>query len=186
MYDSSTTAGQAYTFIGSTASIKGARIVGQVHSSNQNVHSWYVNATEVQVFTGTPPSSGTNLALNKNVTALSVENSGTLASYAVDGDASTRWSTPWSDPQWLSIDLGSSHTINEVKLIWEEAYASVYQIQVSADGTTWNTIYSTTMGLGGTEDITNLSGIGRYIRIYCSQKATIWGDSLWEFAVYGA
>ncbi|MDQ1745327.1 MAG: hypothetical protein QOE23_3666, partial [Pseudonocardiales bacterium] len=53
----------------------------------------------------------TNVALNKTATASSTENAGTPASAAVDGNTGTRWSSAFSDPQWLEVDLGSSQSI---------------------------------------------------------------------------
>ena len=79
--------------------------------------------------------STTDAALNRPATASSLENSSFPASAAVDGNTSTRWSSSFSDPQWLQVDLGSSQTVCEVTLDWETAYATEFQIQVSADGT---------------------------------------------------
>src|SRR5262245_2534668 len=89
------------------------------------------------------------LSQGKPATASSTENAGTPASAAVDGDPGTRWSSAASDPQWIQVDLGSSAGISQVVLNWETAYATAYQIQVSANGTTWNTVYSTTTSTGG-------------------------------------
>jgi hypothetical protein len=69
-----------------------------------------------------------------------------------------------------------------VVLNWEAAYAKAFQIQVSADGANWATVYSTTTGTGGTQTL-NVSGTGRYVRMYGTQRATPYGYSLWEFAV---
>jgi len=126
----------------------------------------------------------TNLALNKTATASSAENAGTSASAAVDGNTGTRWSSAFSDPQWLQVDLGSSQAICQVALNWETASGKAYQIQTSADGATWTSIYSTTTGAGGTETL-NVSGTGRYIRMYGTARNTAYGYSLWEFSVYG-
>ncbi len=65
----------------------------------------------------------TNLALNKTATASSLENASYPAADAVDGNLSTRWSSAFSDPQWLEVDLGSTQTICQVVLNWETAYA---------------------------------------------------------------
>src|SRR6202012_2691070 len=116
-------------------------------------------------------------------TASSLENSSLPASKPVDGNTSTRWSSAWSDPQWLEVDLGASQTICEVTLDWEAAYATAFQIQTSADGTNWTTIYSTTSGTGGTQTL-SVSGTGRYVRMYGTARATQYGYSLWEFGVY--
>ena len=55
-------------------------------------------------------------------------------SAAVDGNPTTRWSSGYSDPQWISIDLGSSQSISRLVLKWETAYAKSYQVQMSDDG----------------------------------------------------
>ena len=69
-------------------------------------------------------------------------------------------------------------------LNWEAAYARAFQIQISADGTNWTTVYSTSSGTGGVQTIP-VSGSGRYVRMYGTQRATPWGYSLWEFQVFG-
>jgi F5/8 type C domain/Ricin-type beta-trefoil lectin domain len=125
----------------------------------------------------------TNLALGKTATASSTENAGTPAADAVDGNTGTRWSSAFSDPQWLEVDLGSSQAICQVTLNWETAYAKAFQIQTSTDGTNWTTIYSTTTGTGGTQTL-NVTGTGRYVRMYGTARATQYGYSLWEFQVF--
>ena len=125
------------------------------------------------------------LSQNKPTTASSEGGSGYAAKYAVDGDTSTRWaSVRDSDPQWIYVDLGATHTINKVVLNWEAAYGKAYQIQTSNDATNWTTIYSTTSSTGGVQTL-NVSGSGRYVRMYGTQRATQYGYSLWEFQVYG-
>jgi F5/8 type C domain/Putative Ig domain len=142
---------------------------------------------EFQVYTtsaggGTGTCGTTNAALNKPTTASSTENAGTPAADATDGNTGTRWSSAFSDPQWLDVDLGSSQSICQVTLDWETAYASAFQIQVSTDNATWTTIYSTTTGTGGTQTLP-VSGTGRYIRMYGTARATQYGYSIWEFSV---
>ncbi|MFC1432355.1 discoidin domain-containing protein [Streptacidiphilus sp. N1-3] len=124
------------------------------------------------------------LSQGKPATASSTENAGTPASAAVDGNTGTRWSSAFSDPQWLEVDLGSSQSISQVVLTWETAAGKAYQIQTSTDGTTWTPIYSTTTGAGGTETL-NVTGTGRYVRMYGTARTTGYGYSLWEFQVYG-
>jgi hypothetical protein len=145
-------------------------------------------ATGTASFTWTVNTSGgscgtTNIALNKPATASSTENAGSPAANAFDGNLGTRWSSAFSDPQWVEVDLGSSQPICQVTLAWEAAYAKAFQIQTSTDGSTWTTIYSTTTGTGGTQTL-NVSGTGRYIRMYGTARATQYGYSLWEFSVY--
>ncbi|WP_239119396.1 discoidin domain-containing protein, partial [Planotetraspora thailandica] len=89
-------------------------------------------------------AADTLLSQGKTATASSQENAATSASAAVDGNSGTRWSSAFSDPQWLQVDLGASATVSQVVLNWEAAYASTFRIQVSPNGTTWTDIYSTT------------------------------------------
>ncbi len=133
----------------------------------------------------TGSGSGTLLSQGQPATASSVQSAAYPASNAVDGNLSTRWSSAFSDPQWLEVDLGATHTITQVVLNWENAYATAFQIQTSTDGTTWTTIYSTTTGTGGVETIP-VSGSGRYVRMYGTKRATGYGYSLWEFQVFGS
>ncbi len=134
----------------------------------------------------TPAASGTGTLLSQGqpATASSLQAAGYPASNAVDGNLSTRWSSAYSDPQWLQVDLGATHTLSQVTIYWESAYAKAFQLQTSNDGTTWTTIYSTTTSTGGTQTIP-VTGSGRYVRMYGTQRATGYGYSIWEFQVYG-
>jgi hypothetical protein len=145
-------------------------------ASGSTGFSWTVN--------GTGGSCGTtDIALNKTATASSQENGSFPAPNAVDGNLGTRWSSQFSDPQWLEVDLGSTQSICAVNLNWETAYGKAFQLQTSNDGTNWTTIYSTTTGTGGTQDLP-VSGSGRYLRLYGTARATQWGYSLWELQAY--
>jgi len=140
---------------------------------------------EFEVYaSGSTGGTATLLSQGKTATSSSTENASFPASAAVDGNTGTRWSSAFSDPQWLQVDLGATHTISQVVLNWETAYGSAFQIQTSNDASTWTTIYSTTAGTGGTQTL-NISGSGRYVRMYGTTRATQWGYSLWEFQVYG-
>jgi chitodextrinase len=129
-------------------------------------------------------SGGTNIAQGKPTTASSAENAGTAAANATDGNTGTRWSSAFSDPQWIQVDLGQSYNVTSVNLNWEAAYARSFQIQVSPDGSTWTTIYSTTTGTGGNQTL-NVTGTGRYVRMNGTARATQYGYSLWELGVTG-
>ncbi|MEV6438223.1 discoidin domain-containing protein, partial [Streptomyces anulatus] len=118
------------------------------------------------------------------VTASSQENGGTAAGHAVDGDGGTRWSSAFSDPQWIRVDLGSPAVLSRVELAWEAAHAKSYRIELSADGNSWTTAYSTTASAGGNETLT-ISGEARYVRLTGTERATGYGYSLWEFKVFG-
>ncbi|MFD5144810.1 discoidin domain-containing protein [Streptomyces sp. NPDC058401] len=126
----------------------------------------------------------TLLSQGKPATASSSEGAGTPASAAVDGNNGTRWSSQFSDPQWIQVDLGAAAQLSQVVLRWETAAAKAYRVELSTDGANWSTAYSTANGTGGvqTHDIT---GTARYVRVYGTQRTTGYGYSLWEFQVYG-
>ncbi len=132
------------------------------------------------------PAAAAELPLSQGRTATSSsdENAGTPAADAVDGDTGTRWSSAASDTQWLQVDLGATATLSKVVLTWEAAYGKDYKIQASADGSTWTDLTSVTGGDGGTDSL-DVSGQGRYVRMYGLHRATQWGYSLWEFQVFG-
>jgi hypothetical protein len=130
------------------------------------------------------PQPPTNLALNKSVAVSSFEKAGLEGIYAVDGNLSTRWSSAFSDPQFIIVDLGSLHTLSEILLYWETAYAKAYQVQLSDDGTTFRTIFTETNGDGGIDKIVTTEQC-RYVKIYCQQRGSVYGYSLFEIVVHG-
>ncbi|MFB7507077.1 discoidin domain-containing protein, partial [Streptomyces broussonetiae] len=79
-------------------------------------------------------------AQGRPATASSAENSGTSASAAFDGATSTRWSSQFSDPQWIQVDLGATEDLCSIDLNWETAYGKDFQLQASADGQNWTTL----------------------------------------------
>src|SRR5689334_11103488 len=75
-------------------------------------------------------AQATNISQGKPVTCSSTETAQYPCSAAVDGNATTRWSSLFSDPQWIYVDLGATYNISQVVLNWEPAYATAYQVQV--------------------------------------------------------
>jgi mannan endo-1,4-beta-mannosidase len=130
------------------------------------------------------PCTNSNLALNRPAFSSSNENSTLIPSKAVDGNMTTRWSSLFSDPQWIYVDLGATYNINRVVLRWEVAYGRSYTIQTSSNATNWTTIFTTTTGNGATDDLA-ITGTGRYVRMRGTVRGTTYGYSLWEFEVYG-
>jgi exo-beta-1,3-glucanase (GH17 family) len=134
-----------------------------------------------------PPVAGTNVALGKPATASSFQPTGATGpqppGLATDGNLGTRWASDWSDPQWIQVDLGAVVPIRHVQLVWEAAAAAAYTLQVSNDGVSWSTAYSTDAGDGGVDDVT-LTTSGRYVRMTGTRRTTGFGYSLWEFGIY--
>lgn len=130
----------------------------------------------------------TNILLGKNVTASTVKGgSGNLAVNAIDGDSSTRWESEWEDNQWLKVDLGGMYTITGFKINWDWAAAKAYKVQVSADGVNWSNVYAKTSG-GNSAKVSYTfknAKSARYIRIYCTERVSEYGNSIADFEAYG-
>ncbi|MET7280674.1 discoidin domain-containing protein [Kribbella sp. NPDC005582] len=177
-----TSTGTTYTDTGLTAATTYTYTVRAVDAAgNQSAASNTASAT-------TQPGGGgseTLLSRGKTATASSTEGAGFEAGKAVDGNATTRWASKEGvDPQWIRVDLGAAANLTRVKLNWEAAYGKAYQVQLSTDGSTWSTAYSTTTADGGVDEIP-VTGTARYVRINGTARGTAYGYSLFEFEVYG-
>ncbi|WP_083950099.1 discoidin domain-containing protein [Herbidospora yilanensis] len=124
------------------------------------------------------------LSRSRPVTVSSTEAGANVAANAVDGNGATRWSSLYADPQWITVDLGQTRSISRVRLQWEAAYGRQYRVETSNDNSSWTVVHTQTAGDGGVDDLA-VTGTGRYVRIYGTQRATAWGYSLWEFDVHG-
>ncbi|WP_078083249.1 discoidin domain-containing protein [Microbulbifer mangrovi] len=156
------------------------RIVVDQRATGYGASLW-----EMEIYAGdsTSPEPLADKAQGQPVSASSVEGGYWFAEYAVDGNPATRWSSDASDPQWISVDLGSVQPLSKIVLDWEAAYGSSYEIQVSNDGSSWNTLAIATNGDGGRDEIA-LAGSGRYVRVLGTERGTGYGYSLWTFEVY--
>jgi len=153
---------------------------------------------------GTPiqPVTSTNVALNRPpsaYTASTQSNDGSgetnsqpandrSAFRSFDGNPGTRWGSHGGHTNWLQVDLGQTHVIDKVVLMWEAAYANKYIIQVSNDGNSWTNIHTHDAVASGdhTDEIPLAQPAeGRYVRMQGIEAATQWGLSLYEFEVYG-
>jgi aryl-phospho-beta-D-glucosidase BglC (GH1 family) len=136
-------------------------------------------------FGGTPTAE--NIALNKSVTVSSVEDNTLTGSNAVDGNGSTRWaSAEGIDPQWITVDLGNTYSINRIKINWEAANGKNFLVQVSTDNSNWTTLRDVQNNTSLSNDYTGLTGTGRYVRIYGTARGTTYGYSIYDLEVYGS
>lgn len=167
-------------------------IIPAVQSGNAG--SYTVTVTNIAgTVTSTPATltiapPGANLALFGKATASSYENQVSMpASAAFDGNLTTRWGSAIGvDPSWIEVDLGATMGFNNVVIYWQQAYASVYKIQYSNDGTKWKTAFTQSNGQGGIETLSFKTVQGRYVRMYGEKRATQYGYSLFEMQVFDA
>ncbi|KAG4087794.1 hypothetical protein H8356DRAFT_1728010 [Neocallimastix lanati (nom. inval.)] len=140
----------------------------------------------------------TNLALGKTAKASSKESISFIADYAIDGDKTTRWGSieRKTNPEWIVVDLGSNIKVNKVNILWESAFAKNFQIQVSKNDIDYETVANVKINRevildeeAELEDYiqttTSFNTVGaRYVRIYCTEKGTLYGYSIYELEIY--
>lgn len=129
-----------------------------------------------------------NLAYMKTATASSQIGDGSGPEKAVDGNTiGTRWESAWtSNDEWMQVDLEKTYTINKVVVYWENARAAEYDLQVSKDGETWQTVANVKDSPTGGETVTFSSINARFVRIQGISKAMpAYGYSIYELEVYG-
>ena len=122
--------------------------------------------------------------------ASSQENQNSGAEKAIDNDITSRWESKQKiDPQSLIIDLGTSHNIKQISIIWESAGAADYTVEVSEDGQKYTTVASlsemSSVQNRLDEIVLSKMAKGRYIKINGTTRATQYGYSIFDVAVYG-
>jgi len=108
-------------------------------------------------------------------------------SNAIDSDSSTRWeSTHGGDSVWILLDLGETETLKTLSIDWEHANAPAYRVQGSNDAITWTTLVDFIGGNAGERtDEHTLGGSYRYVRLYFTERSTVYGYSIWELNLTG-
>lgn len=105
---------------------------------------------------------------------------------AVDNNAGTRWeSTHQEGPEWIQVDMEIAYLVTDVEIDWEKASAADYEIQISIDGENWKTLQKVFDQSDARTDELRVNGVGRYLRIYCTRRSTVWGYSILEMRAYG-
>jgi chitosanase len=127
------------------------------------------------------------ISRGKPATASSERGGDMTAAKANDADYGSRWaSVDGPGSQWVRIDLGAVVAVDRVLLRWTKDYAKAYRVQTSVDGANWADVYATRSGNGGTDDLKQLGGRGRYLRVLGTQRGRAAGGySLWEVRAYG-
>jgi hypothetical protein len=137
---------------------------------------------------GVPAACGAPILLGAvSAKASSTQFSYTPASAAVDGVYSTRWSSNFTDNEWLAVDLGSVARIDSVRITWEHAFAKRYALQTgSSINGPWTTAVTIDDGAFGTALSPGIGVNARFLRMLGLQRATQYGYSIWELDVYGS
>ncbi|MFJ5843702.1 beta-N-acetylglucosaminidase domain-containing protein [Streptomyces sp. NPDC092903] len=131
-----------------------------------------------------PRTAGPDLLRSATASSSGDETADFPASAASDGDPETRWSSPAEDGAWWQAELPAPARIGQVVLDWQDAYASRYRVQVSADGRTWRTAATVQEGRGGHESVRMDAKDTRFLRVQGDGRATEYGYSLWSVQAY--
>ncbi|MGH7598227.1 MAG: fibronectin type III domain-containing protein [bacterium] len=166
------TVGSNVTSYSNTGLTENTEYIYRIRAYNAGGHSNYSNETLTHTFIGA------NLALNKPATATS-----TLSTYSADKAVDNDWSaTFWSSvdltqsgvsqTQWWSVDLQSPQNFSRIIMQWSISgnHAKSYELQVSNDNGNWSSVYSTTTGDGGVDDVTFAPQTARYVRLYMTVR----------------
>ena len=156
-----------------------------------------------------PEDESENLALNKTAVSNGCEaNTSFIESKAVDGlhpeqvdvhdTSDPNYPSRWSSlsilpetPVWLYVDLGVVRPIAEVDIYWQKANASIYQIQVSNDAQSWDTVMEVNYGEEVKprldQNVLPTTAIGRYVRVYAtSHNGEHKNIGIYELEVYSS
>ncbi|XUZ95787.1 beta-N-acetylglucosaminidase domain-containing protein [Streptomyces araujoniae] len=131
-----------------------------------------------------PRTGGPDLLRTATASSSGDETPDFPASAAADGDPETRWSSPVEDGAWWQAELPRPVRLGRVVLSWQDAYASAYRVQTSADGRTWRTAATVREGRGGRESVRMDAKDTRFIRVQGDARATEYGYSLWSVEAY--
>ncbi|MEH1168270.1 discoidin domain-containing protein [Micromonospora sp. CPCC 205539] len=151
--------------------------------AGQRATGWGISMFALSVADGTGP----DLALHRDATASSAEDDTNVAGRVVDGDAKTRWASKAEDNQWIQVDLGAAADFDRVTVVWEQAYALDYRVQVSVDGGAWTDVKSvsneTPLGSRATQVESFPTQTARHLRIQTGTRVTSWGVSMWALSI---
>jgi len=154
--------------------------------AGQRATGWGVSMWTLSVADG----DGPDLALHRTATASTTDGDSDAAANATDGDAGTRWSSSFADDQWIQVDLGAAADFDRVTIVWEQAYALTYTVQVSVDGQTFGDVQAvsndTPIGDTALQKVDVGTQTARYVRIQGGKRVTSWGISMWTLSVLDA
>jgi len=132
------------------------------------------------------PTGKTDLAFMKPTSCSGVESNFTSSEMAVDGDKKTRWASAFKENEWWLIDLQHLVLPQSIEILWEDAFAKSFNIQISSDNKNWKQLYSENAFKGGKSEILNSNSLsGRYLKVNCVTRATPYGSSFFTFNCNG-
>ena len=144
--------------------------------------------------------TGWNIAKGKTAYAGHVAEDGIAA--ANDGKKDTRWGSNGAAhysavgenaEDWWYVDLGDFYKVDQIKILFETAAPTDYDLLISNNAASWTVIgtYTKQPKTGNTDEKYNVydftGKVGRYVKIFARNgyNNMQYGISIWEFEVYG-
>jgi hypothetical protein len=115
------------------------------------------------------------ISTDKIAEASSIESQGTPANVIDDNNPATRWSSKFSDPQWVKLDLGRTASIHKVVLQWENPPTPRHTSSVADRGDAWSSNASTrpTRSGGSSGSDLDRQGLGE-VQVNLRCRANVW------------
>jgi len=141
----------------------------------------YVGASSRDLrLTGTVGTGSAETALPRTGWTATASSSagGDVPSNALDGSASTRWSTgtAMANGQYYQVDLGTARTFDQVTVDAGGStgdYPRGLSVQVSGDGASWTPVASAT-AVTASQTVTFAQQTARYLRLVQTGSSTSW------------
>jgi hypothetical protein len=166
---------QAWATVTATVTLPAGQQVLTVDQDNGgwNVHSMAFAASSASANCS---ASLTGTQLRRTGWTASTNTTGDPAAQAIDGNLATRFSSGIAQApgQDLVISLGSAQAFSELDMEVPDSasdYARGYQVQVSADGTSWTTV-ATCTGTSSSEVVSFPAQTDPYLRVSLTQSVS--------------
>ena len=153
----------------------------KIHSHKSTQLKYGISIYEISVYGSYEEE---DIAANKNVFSSTIKDLN-LPTNAVDNKANTSWISTGVDDQWIYVELKGTYKISNMHLDWGDDYATNYEIQISDDAKTWQTIKTITDGQGGQEDVLDLGDHeAKYVRLKLNESSGS-AYQLVQWSIYG-
>ena len=105
-----------------------------------------------------------------------IDYSGTSASnptygQMIPGVVNSEWISASNGEEWVYLDIGAVTSLHNVKVYWGTNYAVDYDIQISTDAETWETVANVAGAFASAVETTIAPGESRYLRILCKSSS---------------
>ncbi len=128
-----------------------------------------------------------NLSLTGKISASSDSGEQMNADKAIDNDLNTWWQASETEtPQVLTVDLGTSYSLNKIQQIFVQSSVWKFVIEGSCDEKNWLMLIDKTKGASGSIFAESVSGSYRYIRLTVFGSSENYPASSKEFLVSGS